>query len=132
MYFYVKFAVGEMKTRRDIMKIITSLLFLSLGSIAFLSHAGEENTDWIYCVITDEYNNAAYFTEVFHGNYDLMDDYEDEFFEFVIEKYGDEVDEGVSCTFESERAATVDEFKRHITDTKDFYANVITVEFHHQ
>ncbi len=114
------------------MKIINSLLLFTLTTIGFTAHSAQENTDWIYCVITDEYNNAAYFTEVFHGNYDLMDDYEEEFFEFVLEQFGDEIDEGVSCTFESEKEATLTEYERHIIDTKDFYESVITVPFNHQ
>lgn len=92
-----------------------------------LSKAQQEGSDWIYCVITDEYNNAAYFTEVFRGNYDNMDQYETAFLDLITSKYGDEVDPGVHCTFEEDKTLIDDEFAQDVADNKDFYENVLTV-----
>lgn len=111
------------------MKTIKLLLLLNLGLFSGISAAQQENSDWIYCVITDEYNNAAYFTEVFLGNYDNMDQYETQFFELIVSKYGDEVDEGVHCTFEEDKAMIDDEFAQDVADNKDFYENVLTIDW---
>lgn len=109
------------------MKITKSLTALFFCITCFSGFADDTNTDWIYCVVTDEYNDAAYFTEIFHGNYDNMEEYETQFYEHILNKYGDEIDEGVSCTFEEEKSATELEFNEQFTDTKDFYANVIKI-----
>ena len=111
------------------MKTTRSLLFLILSSWVPFAALGEENTDWIYCVITDEYNNAAYFTEIFHGNYDHMDSYQTEFFEHILSQFGDEIDEGVHCTFEEDKSMTEMEFEQHVADTKDFYDNVVMIDW---
>ena len=110
------------------MKTIKVFLLLSLGLISRFSMAQQEGNDWIYCVITDEYNNAAYFTSVFKGNYDYMDQYETVFEEFIISKYGEDVDPGVHCTFEEEKELIDEAFAMDVADNKDFYENVLTFE----
>ena len=110
------------------MKTIKILLLLCLGLISRFSMAQQEGSDWIYCVITDEYNNAAYFTSVFKGSYDNIEQYESAFTELIISKYGEEIDPGVHCTFEEDKAAIEDEFAQDVADNKDFYENVLTFD----
>ena len=106
------------------MKNTTLLFFFLMWSVSALANA----KDFIYCVITDEYNNAAYFTEVFEGEYDALDQYEDTFMEQVVATYGDEVDPGVHCTFEEKRSMIIDEFERDVEDNRSFYDSVVTLE----
>ena len=50
-------------------------MFHRLFAAALISQpvvAEQKNTDWMFCVVTDGYNDVAYVTDVFHGDYDKM------------------------------------------------------------
>ncbi|MEW6981672.1 hypothetical protein AAD001_03350 [Colwelliaceae bacterium 6471] len=107
------------------MKIIKTLLpiFILATSASYTQAA---NSDWIFCTVTDDYHSAVYFTKVFHGEYDLLEQYENDFFQHVKTKYGGDMDESISCSFEAKKAATIDEFSEQLADSEEFYDKVIT------
>jgi len=104
--------------------LLTSTLFISLSSIA-----SSQNTDWIFCMVTDDLNSSVYFTDVFHGNYDLLETYQTHFRDHVINKYSKEPNESTYCGFESEKGETIAEYNTELDDSKSIYKNVIVTSW---
>lgn len=64
------------------MKKIAPLLTL-IVSLSFPTIANTQNTDWIFCMVTDDLNSSVYFSDVFHGNYDNLEAYQTHFREHI-------------------------------------------------
>jgi|GEM_PF-2031745 len=111
------------------MKIIIRVIILLFLPLALASNAEDVKTDWIFCTVTDDYHSTVYFTEIFHGNYDQLERYEQEFLQHIVEKYGDDIDEDTSCSFEGEKAATDSEYLVQVADSKEFYKNVVATNW---
>lgn len=111
------------------MKTIKSILISMLLLGSFATVATEKNTDWIYCMITDDYHSAAYFTGIFHGNYDQLEHYQDAFFQHISSKYGKDIDHKFYCTYEANKADTVSQFKTQVADSKDYYDDIVITDW---
>jgi len=110
------------------MKKIAPLLTL-IVSLSFPTIANTQNTDWIFCMVTDDLNSSVYFSDVFHGNYDNLEAYQTHFREYIITKYSQEPNETTYCGFESKKDETLAEFNTELDDSKSIYKNVVVTSW---
>jgi hypothetical protein len=110
---------------KNIKILLTLLISFSFPTLANTN----TNTDWIFCMVTDDLNNSVYFTDVFHGNYDQLEAYQLHFRAHVIKKYSQEPNESTYCGFENEKGETLAEYNSELTDSKSIYENVVVTSW---